>query len=122
VRIEAVESLGKIRPVSQQAGWALEQVVDKDDSMRVRLRARSLLIQYHLAGYRSGKNPEAPPVPKGAKTDEPPLADPPEHTPVPVHPPMSPGKLKPVAQAPAPIPLTMPEYKPLPIPPANPSR
>jgi hypothetical protein len=74
VRLEAVESLGKIRPITQQAGWALEQVIDKDNSMRVRLRARSLIVQYYLAGYRSGQNPETG-FPKGIKTEEPPLAD-----------------------------------------------
>jgi hypothetical protein len=60
VRLEAVQSLSKLRPVSSQAGWALEQAVEKDSSRRVRLLARSSLIQYHLSGYRSGKGPETP--------------------------------------------------------------
>ncbi len=83
VRMEAVNSLAKLRPVSQQVGQVLEQVVEKDSSMRVRLHARSLLVQYHLSGYRSPKNMEgpalgAPPSPApGVKTEEPPLADPP---------------------------------------------
>jgi hypothetical protein len=119
VRLEAVQSLGRIRPVSQQAGWALEQVVDKDTSIRVRLQARTLLVQYHLAGYRAGKNPEAPPVPKGAKTEEPPLADPPEWVPTPVSAPMPPGQVKSSANWPAPLTPQTPAYKPLPIPPVS---
>lgn len=39
VRSEAAESLGKIRPISQDAGWALEEAHAKDSSMRVRLQA-----------------------------------------------------------------------------------
>jgi len=58
VRLEAVQSLAKLRPVSSQAGWALEQAVEKDSSRRVRLLARTSLVQYHLSGYRSGKAPE----------------------------------------------------------------
>lgn len=119
VRLEAVQSLGKIRPISQQAGWALEQVIDKDTSIRVRLQARTLLMQYHLAGYRSGKNPEAPPVPKGAKTEEPPLADPPEWYPTPVNAPLPPGKTKQPSKWPGPIAPEAPATKPLPIPPVS---
>src|SRR5437764_142734 len=40
VRSEAATSLGKLRPVSQQAGYALEQAVGNDASVRVRLAAR----------------------------------------------------------------------------------
>src|SRR5205807_2704180 len=39
VRAEAAQSLGKLRPVSQIAGWALEEAL-KDSSIRVRLQAR----------------------------------------------------------------------------------
>ncbi|MGL4549544.1 MAG: HEAT repeat domain-containing protein, partial [Gemmataceae bacterium] len=62
VRIDAAQSLGKIRPVSQAAGEALEHALDKDPSMRVRLQARSVLLGYHWAGYRSVKKPDVPPV------------------------------------------------------------
>jgi hypothetical protein len=62
VRIEAVQSLGKLRPVSQVVGEALEQALAKDASMRVRLQARSTLLQYHWAGYRSGKKTDVPPL------------------------------------------------------------
>jgi hypothetical protein len=59
VRLEAVQSLAKLRPVSSQAGWALEQAMEKDSSRRVRLLARTSLVQYHLSGYRSSKPEEA---------------------------------------------------------------
>jgi hypothetical protein len=72
VRIEAVHSLAKLRPISQVVGEALEQAVAKDSSMRVRLQARSALLQYHWAGYRSKKN-EVPPL---KSTREPPVAAP----------------------------------------------
>ena len=70
VRAEAAQSLARIRPVSQEAGRALEQAIDEDPSLRVRLQARSLLIQYHWAGYRRSNDDPGP------QTDEPPLADP----------------------------------------------
>lgn len=76
VRLEAVQSLAKLRPVSQQVGFALEQAADQDKSLRVRLQARSSLLQYHLAGYRSPKKDEIPAAPSGPKTEEPPLASP----------------------------------------------
>jgi hypothetical protein len=62
VRVEAVQSLGKLRPVSQVVGEILEQALAKDASMRVRLQARSTLLQYHWAGYRSGKKTDMPPL------------------------------------------------------------
>src|SRR5262249_56649337 len=74
VRSEAAQSLSKLRPVSKEAGWALEQAVAKDASMRVRLQARSALLHYHLAGYRVGK--EAAPAPATTQSAEPPLAAP----------------------------------------------
>lgn len=55
VRAEAACSLGKIRPISQQAGFALEQAQANDSSMRVRFATRQALLQYHFNGYRSGK-------------------------------------------------------------------
>jgi hypothetical protein len=70
VRAEAAQSLGKIRPISQQAGMALEQALANDSSMRVRLQARSSLLQYHWSGYRSARKDDLVP-----QTKEPPLAD-----------------------------------------------
>jgi hypothetical protein len=77
VRLEAIQSLAKLRPVSQQAGLTLEQAAH-DDSMRVRMQARTLLFQYRLAGYRGAKTPEIAAPPNVLHTDEPPLATPPE--------------------------------------------
>ncbi|MFL5341475.1 MAG: HEAT repeat domain-containing protein [Gemmataceae bacterium] len=71
VRHEAAQSLGKIRPLSSQTAYALEQSLANDSSTRVRVTARTALWQYHLAGYRNGNNPPTPP-----QTAEPPLAGP----------------------------------------------
>jgi hypothetical protein len=100
VRSEAAASIGRLRPISQQAGYALEQAVANDASMRVRMAARTALWQYNLVGYRSGKpaadapdkaNEPANPGPAAAvaprtnpraaagsvrESPEPPLADP----------------------------------------------
>src|SRR5215204_5365035 len=47
VRAEAATTLGKLRPISQQAGYALEQAQNNDAVMRVRMAARQALWQYH---------------------------------------------------------------------------
>jgi hypothetical protein len=113
VRAEAAQSLGKLRPVSQEAGQALEQALAKDPSMRVRLQARSALLQYHWSGYRSASKKDAPPPPFESK--EPPLADggpPPAPPPAtPAGPP--PGRLTP---QPAPVPVPVPALAPPPAP------
>jgi hypothetical protein len=70
VRAEAAQTLGKLRPVTREVGIALEQAVAKDGSMRVRLQARSALLQYHWSGYHGGKE-ATPAVPQ---SKEPPLA------------------------------------------------
>jgi hypothetical protein len=62
VRIDAATTLAKVRPVSQTVGEALEQAMEKDVSMRVRLQARSSLLSYQWAGYRGGKKSETPTV------------------------------------------------------------
>lgn len=53
VRAEAVQSLGKIRPITATAGQAIEHAA-KDSVMRVRMQAWSSLRMYQLAGYRTG--------------------------------------------------------------------
>jgi len=63
VRSEVATSIGKLRPISQQAGYALEQATANDGSMRVRMSARQALWQYHLVGYRGGKPTEMPGMP-----------------------------------------------------------
>jgi HEAT repeats len=50
VRIEAAESIGKVRPVTAQAGYALEQASSKDKSILVRLAAKRALLHYRLLG------------------------------------------------------------------------
>jgi hypothetical protein len=70
VRAEAAQTLGKLRPVTTAVGNALEQALAKDGSMRVRLQARSSLLQYRWAGYSPTAKEQAPPT----QSKEPPLA------------------------------------------------
>jgi hypothetical protein len=63
VRAEAATSLSKLRPVSQEVGWALEEAT-KDPSIRVRFTARNVLMSYRISGYRSNPKPDTnPPAP-----------------------------------------------------------
>lgn len=109
VRAEAASSIAKLRPINQQAGYALEQAAANDPSLRVRMAARQSLWQYNLLGYRSsGKAPDVanqtpPPAvapaptrpavtarsPRGlpGETREPPLAEGPTTSLKPVTPP-----------------------------------
>jgi hypothetical protein len=75
VRAEAAQTLGKLRPVNPTAGAALEQALAKDGSMRVRLQARSSLMQYRWAGYvpKVKEEPAQAKVPP-PQSKEPPLA------------------------------------------------
>jgi hypothetical protein len=123
VRAEAAHSLGKIRPVSQMAGHALEKALADDPSMRVRVQARGALLSYHWAGYHSAGKKDEPLV----KSKEPPLADPPEKGPAPV-PPILPARLTPVPEGPArppvnaprgPVPAQLPQGPALEPPPAE---
>jgi hypothetical protein len=107
VRIEALTSLAKIRPVSAQAGRAMEKAAADDDSVRVRLQAKASLPKYHLAGY-SSKN--SGPAPGGkTQTEEPPLA-----TPVFSAPPRVPQLPPPVVSAPPPVVSPPPPVVPAP--------
>ncbi len=58
VRVEIVQTLGKLRPISQEAGRAIESALE-DASWRVRWQARQTLWGYRLSGYRSPPKPEA---------------------------------------------------------------
>jgi hypothetical protein len=69
VRIEAVGSLGKLKPVSQQAGIAMETALQADPDAKVRDAVKEALWQYHLNGYRPPTN-----SPLAGQTSEPPLA------------------------------------------------
>jgi hypothetical protein len=103
VRAEAAQTLSKLRPVTKEAGWALEQAVAKDASMRVRLQARSSLLHYHLAGYHGGKDAGPVLVPQSGEPTKPTQAVPAVNTgntpqPLPLGPPLVPSetpKLKP---------------------------
>jgi hypothetical protein len=117
VRVEAVQTLARLRPVSQQIGQALELVRDKDPSMRVRLQARKELLSYHWHGYHSGKPEEATVGKPSSK--EPPLAP---------QPPLGPegrstGKITPPAPIPVPTTITSqrPQLPPTPVPTAQPT-
>jgi hypothetical protein len=100
VRLEALRTLSHLRPVSPQAGRALEQAAEKDAAVRVRVQARTLLWQYRLAGYHPGGKGEPPLASAPTSTREPPLAAP---------------LTKPAAQTPPP-PVADPKVaRPLPI-------
>lgn len=73
VRIEAIQTLSKLRPVNEQAGWALEQAMN-DSNLRVQWQARAALLQYRMSGYRQGSG--VPPGERPVRTEEPPLAPP----------------------------------------------
>ncbi len=105
VRLSAMSTLVKYRPVSQEIGQAVEQVLAKDASMRVRLQARSTLLQYHWSGYHSPKKDDGK-----TATKEPPL---PRPLPSPQLPPPQP--LPPITTAPAPVPAPVPVPVPVPV-------
>jgi HEAT repeats len=69
VRSKAAEAIGKVRPISPEAGYALEQAIDKDKDRWVRLSARTAILQYRLLGFIGGGKGEMT-----VQTGEPPLA------------------------------------------------
>lgn len=69
VRAEAAESIGRIRPVTAQAGYALEQAKENDSSTRVRIAARTALVQYRILGMFTGVKSDV-----AMQSAEPPLA------------------------------------------------
>ena len=126
VRAEAVDSLAHLRPVTQQAGMALEQVLAKDSSMKVRMQARYSLLQMHWAGYHSsakeGPIPTKEPPASSKETKAPPLIQMPLKTQQAstkfgetVVPPLSP------AADPPPVPKTLPKAKSVVQPPLVPT-
>ena len=119
VRIDAVQSLGKIRPVSQAAGWALEHVLSHDKSMRVRMQARTSLYQYYVSGYRSnGKGGEPPLVPGEGTKPQAAMLMPPAAAPGMVY--AAPRPLLQPAPMPMPLPLLQPMSAPVGIAPTVP--
>ncbi len=134
VRLDAVHALGRLRPVSNAAGLALERAASNDSAIRVRLQARTTLMWYHMAGYDKDKMVDGPQQPT-VKTTEPPLADPqqpwwndrkngtaPE---VKDYRPLPKGPTQPQQQTPEPPvvtpppPLAPPQPLPLPVPPTQ---
>lgn len=91
VRSEAAQSLGKLRPISQEAGMALQMAASNDAALRVRLQARTALLQYQISGFRSkSSGAELSPT-----SQEPPLASPVEAPPV-ITPMPTPSRIAPV--------------------------
>jgi hypothetical protein len=75
VRVEVVQTLGKLRPISQEAGRALEEAVN-DSSWHVRWQARQTLLGYRISGYRSSSQPEEASRPAGKPDPSAPPAPP----------------------------------------------
>lgn len=73
VRSQAAEVIGKLKPVYQHAGLALQTAAQADPAESVRDAAKAALWQYHLAGYRA---PQAIGGSSSLQTAEPPLANP----------------------------------------------
>jgi hypothetical protein len=111
VRGRAAESLGKLRPISNQVGNALQQAANSDASNQVRWQARTALTQYQMSGYR-------PIIPGQPTTSEPPLAEPLPARPQPVPTPKlipAPAAVKaPIATPPV---QAQPVSRPVPTPP-----
>jgi hypothetical protein len=70
VREEAIDSLSRLRPVSQLAGQTLEWAATRDDSWKVRWQAKTALVRYNLAGYTKAPETTGP-----ISTQEPPLLE-----------------------------------------------
>jgi HEAT repeats len=127
VRVASADTIGKLKPVSAQAGVALEEAVQADPSENVRKAAQGALFQYHLNGYKATAT-------AATQSAEPPLAKaksravttvtvakPPLPTPVPVSAPVTVGRGTTVpAQSPEP-PLAKPKNSipPTPVPTAT---
>lgn len=72
VRAEAAESIGAVRPITNKAGYALEQALANDKSMLVRISVRMALSRYRFLGFIGVSKADLP----MAQTKEPPLAKP----------------------------------------------
>ena len=66
VRSKAAESIGKVRPITVTAGYALERAAADDESFKVRVSARTALFKYKFLGHMPGVKVE--------ESVEPPLA------------------------------------------------
>ena len=70
VRSRAAESIGKIRPITAAAGYALERAASDDKNFGVRMSARTALLKYKVLGHMPGTKIEG----GLAQSAEPPLA------------------------------------------------
>jgi hypothetical protein len=66
VRSKAAESIGKVRPITVTAGYALERAAADDKAFAVRVSARTALLKYKVLGHMPGVKVE--------ESVEPPLA------------------------------------------------
>src|SRR5260370_17651264 len=112
-RMEVLNGLHRGRPVSQPAGQAIEHAASSDESLRVRLQAKTALLKYHLAGYSSSNKNE--PSVFHPTTQEPPLADSTSPAIPPVAFPPAPGP-KAAAPPPGPPPRIHPAAPPAAVP------
>jgi hypothetical protein len=71
VRVEAVNSIRKSRPITQPASYAMHQAAKNDPSFQVRLKARDAIFVWNVLGLTSVQMPEKPAT---TQTEEPPLA------------------------------------------------
>jgi hypothetical protein len=71
VRAEAVNSLVRIRPVSNIAGQAIEAAAQHDENWRNRMSAQTALVRYRMAGYVAPTPPPPTPPTQNAKTSAP---------------------------------------------------
>ena len=136
VRIQAADSIGKLKPVSQPAGLALEAALGSDPDAKVREAVKSALWQYHLNGYKTaaaapaGQSAEPafapapsttstsakPAVPTGGPVTFQPITTgvgkPPAFTPSPEPPLARPKPSAPVVVPPTPVPAVAPTPPP----------
>jgi hypothetical protein len=70
VRSKAAESIGKVRPITPAAGYALERAAADDKSLSVKVAAKMALMKYRVLGHMPGTRVEAALV----QSAEPPLA------------------------------------------------
>jgi hypothetical protein len=70
VRSKAAEAIGKVRPISSAAGYALERAASEDKSFSVRVSAKAALMKYRVLGHMPGVKVEGALV----QSAEPPFA------------------------------------------------
>jgi hypothetical protein len=108
VRSKAAESIGKVRPITAAAGYALERAATDDKALSVKVAAKMALMKYRVLGHMPGVKVEGALV----QSAEPPLAAGPTVKAVPA------GTV--LRPTPAPVPVTDPvEIPPVRVPPTE---